>query len=303
MATTPGADTDEQQSAKDLPDNRGRWGLDDQLGTLNLITDVARARAAAEVRTGRSVSLAQPIEPALLGSGPDAPVSQPVSPVQQVLTYTGSPAIAAVDVMTVANHHRGSTHIDALVHVPHNGQVYPGKPLSESLTPGGITHASTTAFAAGILTRGVLLDLAPDGPLAPRYAITARDLEAAEQRQDVRLEAGDALVVRSGWTGGPQPGKAMPGISLDAVRWMHQRGAALFAGDAGDAHPPLDLACPLPLHEVALPLMGMPLIDVAELEELATVCAGLNRWSFLLTVAPPRIHGLTGVPVNPTAIF
>ncbi|GAA1913852.1 hypothetical protein GCM10009753_52660 [Streptantibioticus ferralitis] len=65
----------------------------------------------------------------------------------------------------------------------------------------------------------------------------------------------------------------------------------------------MDPACPSPLHRVALPLMGMPLIDAAAVDELATLCAELDRYAFLLTVAPPRIHGLTGVPVNPLAVF
>ncbi|GAA3290191.1 cyclase family protein [Streptomyces cinereospinus] len=301
--TERGARTDRQHGTEDLPDNRGRWGSDDQLGTLNLITEEARARGAAEARTGRFVSLAQPVEPVPLVSGPLALADRPASPVQQMLAYTGSPATAAVDVITVTNHHPRSTHIDALVHKPREGRVYPGRPLAESLTPAGVRHASTTAFAAGIVTRGVLLDLAADGPLPERYAVTARDLDAAEERQGVRLESGDALVLRCGWIEGRQPGRAMPGVSLDAVRWMHRRGAALFVGDAGDVHPPLDPACPLPLHTVALPLMGMPLVDVAELAELAAVCAELDRWAFLLTVAPPRVNGLTGAPVNPLAVF
>jgi len=92
-------------------------------------------------------------------------------------------------------------------------------------------------------------------------------------------------------------------MSVDAIRWKHRRDASIYAGDIGDAHPPLDAAFPGPLHRIGLPLLGMPLIDAANVDELAAVCAELNRYSFLLTVAPPRIHGLTGVPVNPLAIF
>ncbi|GGP53439.1 cyclase family protein [Saccharothrix coeruleofusca] len=291
------------RGAEDLPDNWGRWGEDDELGTLNLITGEARARGAAEVRTGRAVSLAQPVRPRPLVSGPFAPSSQEVSAVQQVMAYTGSPAPATADVMLVANHHLGSTHIDALAHIHRDGLVYPGRSLAESVTLAGVHHGSTTAFAAGITTRGVLVDLAADGPLQPGHAVTSRDFEAAEERQGVRLEPGDALVVRCGWSAAPDPERPMPGMSLDAVRWMHGRGVSLYVGDIGDAHPALDPACPLPLHGVALPLMGMPLVDGAAVDELAAVCAELRRYSFLLVVAPPRIHGLTGVPVNPIALF
>ncbi|MFL4910002.1 cyclase family protein [Streptomyces sp. MMS24-I2-30] len=302
MGTEPQNDVTGPANEPEFPSNWGRWGADDELGTLNLITEEARARGAAEARTGRAVSLAQPIQPAPLVSGPFAPTTRDVSPVQQLMQYTGG-APATADMMLVANHHVRSTHLDALGHQIVDGQVYPGRPLAQSVTPAGVLHGSTAAFAAGIATRGVLLDLASDGPLPTGHPITSADFEAAEARQGVRLESGDALVVRCGWVYAIDPARPMPGISLDAVRWMHRRGVSLYAGDLGDAHPPLDPAVPGPLHRVALPLLGMPLIDVAELTELAAVCAESNRYAFLLTVAPPRIHGLTGVPVNPLAIF
>ncbi|MFF5672888.1 cyclase family protein [Streptomyces hygroscopicus] len=293
----------ETDASQGLPSNWGRWGEDDERGTLNLITGEARARGAAEARTGRMVSLALPIRPTPVISGPFAPSTQDASPVQQMMVYVGSPAPATADVMLVTNHHPRSTHLDALGHTVRDGRVYPGRPVDEAVTPAGARHGSTAAYAAGIATRGILLDLAADGPLPSGHAVTSRDLEAAEERQGVRLESGDALVVRCGWPMTPVPGRPMPGMSLDAVRWMHRRGAALYAGDIGDAHPDLDPACPSPLHGVALPLMGLPLIDAAEVDDLAAVCAELGRYAFLLTVAPPRIHGLTGVPVNPLAIF
>ncbi|MFE2679970.1 cyclase family protein [Streptomyces hygroscopicus] len=293
----------ETDASQGLPSNWGRWGEDDERGTLNLITGEARARGAAEARTGRTVSLALPIRPTPVISGPFAPSTQDASPVQQMMVYVGSPAPATADVMLVTNHHPRSTHLDALGHTVRDGRVYPGRPVDEAVTPAGARHGSTAAYAAGIATRGILLDLAAGGPLPSGHAVTSRDLEAAEERQGVRLESGDALVVRCGWPMTPVPGQPMPGMSLDAVRWMHRRGAALYAGDIGDAHPDLDPACPSPLHGVALPLMGLPLIDAAEVDDLAAVCAELGRYAFLLTVAPPRIHGLTGVPVNPLAIF
>ncbi|THC43116.1 cyclase family protein [Streptomyces sp. A1499] len=302
MNTPPWHDSTHPDDEHELPSNWGRWGTDDELGTLNLITEEVRARGAAEVRTGRAVSLAQPIHPAPLVSGPFAPTTRDVSPIQQLMQYTGG-APATADMMLVTNHHVRSTHLDALGHQVRDGRVYPGRPLAESVTPAGARHGSTVAFAAGIVTRGVLLDLAFAGPLPAGHPITSEDFEAAEARQGLRLESGDALVVRCGWVYAINPARPMPGISLEAVRWMHRRGVSLYAGDLGDAHPPLDPAVPGPLHRVALPLLGMPLIDVAELEELAAVCAESNRYTFLLTVVPPRIHGLTGVPVNPLAIF
>jgi kynurenine formamidase len=122
------------------------------------------------------------------------------------------------------------------------------------------------AFAEGIVTWGVLLDLAADGPLAPAYPVTAADLDAAEKRQGVRLESGDALVVRCGWIMTSAPERPLPGITLDAVCWMHERGVSVYAGDIGDAVPPLDSAVPAPLHFVGLHKVGLPLIDSAKVD-------------------------------------
>ena len=110
-------------------------------------------------------------------------------------------------------------------------------------------------------------------------------------------------MVRGGWTFSRDPAEPMPGMTLDAVAWMQRRDVALYAGDIGDAHPPVDPDMALPLHLVGLARLGMPLIDGAEVEELAAVCAELGRRSFLLSIAPPRLQGGTGVPVNPQAIF
>jgi kynurenine formamidase len=283
----------------DLPSNWGRWGEDDESGTLNLITDAVRARAAAEVRTGRAVSLAMPVRPAPIVMGPFAPDTVEVSPVQQLMALTPHVAQASADVMIVTNH-AVWTHLDALSHQALDGLVYPGRPFASSVTPAGVTHGSTTAFAAGVVTRGILLDLAADGPL-PGGPVTGRDLDAAEQRQGVTVESGDALVLRGGRTLKENP--PVPGVSVDAVRWMHRRGVSLYTGDIEDARPPLNPGAPAPLHKIALVRLGMPLIDAANVEELAAVCAELTRYSFLLTIAPPRILGMTGIPVNPLAIF
>jgi kynurenine formamidase len=289
-----------------LPDNWGRWGENDDRGTLNLITDEVRARAAREVRTGRSVSLALAIDPTPILSGPFVPASTEESPVQQLMVHPVQPVdsiSANVDILLVTNHHPRSTHIDALAHIASAGLVYPGRPLNVSVTSAGVHQSSTAAFGEGIVTRGILLDLTGDGPLPEDRAVTADDLEAAERREGVRVESGDALVVRGGWGFTPDPDRPSLGISIDAVRWMHHRGVSLYAGDIGDALLPVNPAVPFPLHTVAITRMGMPLIDAANVDDLAAVCAETGRYGFLLTVAPPRVNGATGLPVNPIAIF
>jgi len=292
-----------QADDSDLPSNWGRWGTEDELGTLNLITDEVRARAIAEARTGRWVPLAMPIKPASMLGGPFAPPAPSSPPVQQAMLYTGTPPMGMAEVLVVTPHDPGLTHLDAVAHMPVGGLVYPGRELTEAVTAAGVVHGSTTAFADGVVTRGVLLDLAPGDRLAAGHPVIGADLEAAETRGGVPLAPGDALVVRGGWTVSWDGGTPTPGMTVDAIAWMHQRGVSLYAGDIGDAFPPMDPQLPMPLHMVGLTRLGMPLIDGAQVDDLAAVCAELGRYAFLLTVAPPRLHGATGVPVNPLAIF
>lgn len=286
-----------------LPDNRGRWGSDDELGTLNLIDDAARARAAAEVRSGRSVSLALPVEPASMLGGPFAPPAPPSPPVQQALLYTGTPPMGMSEVLIVTPHHPALTHIDAFAHMPVDGTVYPGRAVEDAVTPGGVVSGSTTAFARGIVTRGILLDLAPGSRLPAAHPIGSDDLDAAVRRTGVEMLPGDAVVVRSGWGFSWDAEAQAPGMTVEAVSWMHDRDISLYAGDVSDSFPPSDPEMPMPMHMVGLARLGMPLIDSAHVDELATICLELGRYAFLLSVAPPRLHGLTGVPVNPQAIF
>lgn len=225
---------------------------------------------------------------------------------QLVVHQVGDPgdtSCAHVDVLIVTHHHPRSTHLDSLSHISNNGMVYPGKPVAEAITPAGVRFGSSTGFRAGIVIRGVLLDLAVDGPLPEGYAVTSEDLESAEKRQDVHVESGDALVVRMGWEFGPNLEVSQPGITVDAIRWMHRRGVSLYAGDVGDGYPSVGPAHPTPLHSIGIGRTGMPLVDAPNVEELVVQCRELDRYSFMLTAAPPRVSNATGLPVNPIALF
>jgi kynurenine formamidase len=291
-----------EDEVRDLPSNRGRWGGDDELGTLNLITDEVRARAVAEARTGRTVSLAREVRatPLLAGGVPPIPGSPAV---YQAMMFTGSPSVAMAEVLVMTPHRAELTHIDALTHVVHDGQVYPGVPLSERANPAGASRGSTAIFAGGIVTRGVLLDLAPGGQLAVDHAVTGADLDAAAERAGVQVQPGDAIVVRGGWNLADLPDNKVPGMTIDAIRWMHRHDLSLYLGDICDARPHHVPALGSALHRVGIGYMGMPLVDSADPTELATVCRETGRGSFMLVVAAQRLDGATGLAVNPLAIF
>ena len=287
----------------DLPTNRGRWGADDQLGTLHLIDTAAVLRAVAEVRTGRHVSLARRVEPVpfTAASGPvGAPARMPAA-VLQTLGYAGTRPVAVTDTLVVNTHNAGLTHLDALAHIPVDGTVYPGVPLDDAVTPAGVRHGSADPFGTGVVTRGVLLDLAPDDvPLDAGHRVGATDLDDALQRAGVDLQPGDAVAVRAAWDTDRPMGEPVPGLDLTAVEWLHRHDVSVYLGDIGDPRPP---AFPLPVHQVALARLGLPLVDAAALNDLAAACRDEQRWSFLLVLAPPPIAGTTGLLVNPIAIF
>ncbi|HEX7309066.1 cyclase family protein, partial [Lentzea sp.] len=279
------------QSPAEFPSNWGRWGDADQLGTVNLITAEARARGAAQVRTGLSVSLARKTPTAPLMGGPMAALQATTTGVQTIMSFTGAPPMAMAELMLVTTHHPEVTHLDAVSHMVADGQVYPGIAQARSSGPAGVTHGAADVFAGGIVTRGVLLDLAPGGKLPDGHGVTADDLEAAAARAGVVVEQGDALVVRAGWDRVPDHGRALPGMTSGAVRWMHERGISLYAGDIGDASPPLQGDVPGALHRLGLLRLGLVLVDGAQAEELVAVCEEQGRCTFLFVAAVPRILG------------
>lgn len=287
----------------ETPDNWGRWGDDDQLGTLHFIDDEARARAAAEVRDARHVSLARPIDPVSLttGLGPvGTPATMPAGVLQSV-NFNGAKPLAMTDTLVINTHNAALTHLDAVAHMPVDDHVYPGVPVQDAVTPVGVRHGSADSFGAGIVTRGVLLDLAPGGGrLDADRRIEAKDLDEALDRTGVSLTSGDAVALRGGWNTNQPLGQPVPGLGRSAVAWLAEHEVSVYVGDIGDRRPP---EFPMPLHQVALARLGLPLVDAAGLDELAQVCTSLRRWSFMLVLAPPRITGTTGLVVNPIAIF
>jgi kynurenine formamidase len=287
-----------------FPSNWRRWGDDDELGAVNLITEEARARGAAEARTGRAVSLARITRSTPLTAGPFAPPTVS-SGVQTVMLYTGPGSPAMADLLVVNPHHPEVTHLDAMSHWAEGGKTYPGLDQADCSGPLGVRHGSAFAYSTGIVTRGVLLDLAPGGRLAPATPVTGALLDEAAARAGVDMLPGDALVLRGGWqlADDRASGDPLPGITADAVRWMHRHGTAVYAGDIGDAHPPLADEFPGALHRLALGRLAIPLIDGCNPDELAETCTRLGRWTFQFVLSVARVTGTTGLPVNPLAIF
>lgn len=307
--------------------NAGRWGPDDELGTLNHISAGKRVEAAGLVRTGLTVSLSRPL---VIETAPTAAVELDRRFMTNPLpdTDTGLPPFAA-DYLGLETHQQGVTHLDAVGHVGGaDGRAYGGRPYPDTLDEAGLRVGSVFAQRAGIFSRGVLLDVPAALGLAwlePSHEITPADLEAAESHAGVRVGRGDVLVVRAGVEAREAAGMASalgPGPGPDAAAWMHDREIALYTGDApehitevgarilgrtdggeGRGEPLPMTRFPLSFHQLALAAIGLVLLDHARVEPLAIVCRDLGRYDFLFVAAPLALPGGTGSPVNPLAIF
>ena len=199
------------------------------------------------------------------------------------------------------------THLDALAHVfADEVRMYNGLPHSV-VTPAGAGALGVEGFGVeGVVGRGVLLDVARvrGGPLEPGTAILPADLASAEVAQNVRVTTGDLLFVRTG-AGRRNTRERRAGLHPACLPWLHARQVALLGGDGDNDVAPLEgfERWASAVHAVGIPYLGMPLVDNAELEPLARACAEESRWAFLATVAPLRIEGMTGSPVNPIALL
>ena len=283
--------------------NWGRWGEDDQLGALNLITPEVTAAAAATVRTGRTVSCARPLD--------TVPSADNPSPVAHHMTGTATEGMGA-DYFAIASHGFATSHLDALCHIFHEGRLYNGYP-AEVVTAHGATKLGIHRLRDGIVTRGVLLDIpALHGldALEPGQPVFPEDLEAAEAKAGLAVRPGDALLVRTGrWRrrathGAWDVGQLAAGLDASCLPWLRERDVAALGSDGvSDVLPSRVGGVGMPIHTVVIVAMGVHLLDNLDLEALATACADESRWEFLLTVAPLVIRRGTASPVNPIALF
>jgi kynurenine formamidase len=303
-ATSRGKDLsdDELEAMFKRCSNGGKWGADDELGTLNFITAAKRIAAAQLVRTGEVVSIGRDISKTASKVDPH--------PVQLIISYNGgSPGIS--DYFTMAPHGMTITHLDALSHFSFNDTLYNGRKRSATMTGDGAQWGSIYAMRQGVFTRGVLLDVAAARGV-PWYEsneyVTVADFEAAEKRQNVRVTSGDALLVRTGMERmeqerGIQDTYPRAGFHAECAEWMHRREVAIYGGDCIEKLPYPSERFPSAMHMIALASMGLPILDWPALTALAATCDRQKRWDFLLTTAPMRLPGGTSAPVNPLCLF
>jgi kynurenine formamidase len=296
--------------------NWGRWGEDDQLGTMNYITPQTVRAAAGLVRSGRRATMSIPMSTT---AGPDNPSPVIHHVVQGHDVGAGSSGVTfATDFVGLAFHGDRHTHMDALCHIAYQGQVYNGRPAQEVMTSRGATALDVTTYRDGLVGRGVLLDVPRHRGvkwLEPGEAVTRAELEAIEVAEGVRLGEGDVLVFRTGhhrrrlelgpWSNKyPPAGQGKAGLHVDTIGWMHERRIAAFLPDGdGETVPSNVEGVPYPIHPLQITAMGMLAADSLQLEDVARACEEEGRFEFLVVGLPLRLPGGTGSPWNPVAIF
>ncbi|OIJ69882.1 cyclase family protein [Streptomyces mangrovisoli] len=293
--------------------NWGRWGADDEIGTLNLITDEVVREAAACVRSGRRIPLALPLKEDGVQTGMIPGRVNPLHVMVQINQELFGPGTVACSDDAVTMGLQAGTHWDALTHVSHSGRVYNGRPASTVTAHGGAAFAGIDK-APPVVSRGVLLDVArargverlPGG-----HAVTPEDLEAAEELAGTRVRSGDVVLVRTGqvrvYLTGDKQGYAYPspGLSVRTPEWFHARDVAAVANDTltFEIFPPELDDLWLPVHALDLVEMGMLQGQNWNLEELSTACGEESRYAFLLSAMPEPFVGGTGTPVAPVAVL
>lgn len=294
--------------------NWGRWGEDDQRGTLNHLSPDITKQALSLVEEGVTVSCARPVG---FEAAPDVP-----RPPQHYMIGSGDifregegpDRQVAIDYFGLIFHGHTVTHVDSLAHFFWDGKAYNGYPSSVVSVAEGATELDVTAAVGGIVTRGVLID----APMLRGVQLIERgdgvgmdDIAGAEDQCGFRVRQGDVLLLRTGQLGmreqrGPvDPYKAgSSGPKPEILPFMHERGVAVMGSDTGnDVQPSPYERFSNPVHQVGIVGMGLWILDNAWLDDLAIACADRGRWEFMINILPLHLPTVTGSPVNPVAIF
>ena len=296
--------------------NWGRWGKDDERGSLNLVTPEKTKQAVRLVKDGIYVSLAHFAD--LTKAADNFNFGETKHWMTSIDPKTGK-VRGALDGISFGIHDGTNSHLDALCHyaLERDGKmlVFNGHP--QDLDEAGCKASGIDRMGPGIITRGILVDmpLLKGVPyLEPGTPIYASDLEAWEKFANLRISSGDAVFIRVGrWARRAKLGpwnaaREAAGLHASAMPWLKQRDIALLGSDGVNDVQPSGVvgegaASNRPVHTLAIAVMGVPLVDNGYFEDVAKEAASRKRWEFLTTVQFTRVTGGTATTFNALAAF
>ena len=291
----PGGEVSKQQYDTWMSElsNWGRWGADDQLGALNLITPAKRVAAARLVEVGRTVSMARAMTIQRLDDPEAASANRPPVLVGSVRSVFDIDTAGGYFWERYEIEYHGSlvSHLDALCHVAYNGKVYNGLNFEDVASKeDGCTRLGIVNLKDGLVTRGILVDL-------PGKAVRREDIEAWEAEKGITISSGDALFLRTGRDVG-QTGGYHPSL----IPFFKERDIALLGSDVPQEGGRVE-GVTVPIHFFALVALGVHLFDNLGLEDLARTANELNRWEFMFMASPHAVPHGAGAALNPIAVF
>jgi len=298
--------------------NWGKWGPNDELGTLNYVTPEIVRNAAKLVKDGKIISLALPLD----SEGPQNGKFNRFNPIHMMITSGADAAVGTQDHLPTIRYSddmiimplQCATQWDSLAHIFYDGKMYNGYDM-KLVSGAGAKKNSVMNFKDKAVGRGVLLDIpAYKGRkwLEPGEPIFVEDLEGCAAKENVKIGTGDFLLIRTGqiaqcrdrgsW--GDYPGGDAPGLSVTVGPWIHKKQIAAFATDTWgtEVRPNETPEVFQPLHMILLVYGGLLVGEIFDLEELAVDCARDGRYEFLFVAPPLTITGAVGSPINPQAI-
>ncbi len=293
--------------------NWGRWGDDDELGTLNHLSAEKTLNATQLVQTGETVTCARPISYDAGEHSPRPPQHFMVSSGEPFRPGDGGPdRQVAKDYFGLIFHGHSVTHLDSPAHFFWDGQMYNGHPSTLITAEFGALKESIDVAHRGILTRGVLVDapaLRGVDTVEPGDGVGVADIEAAEKEYGNSVGEGDVLLLRTGQyktilKRGPLPPTSSSGPLPEILPFLHERKVAVLGSDTGnDVQPTGYERFSNPVHQLGIVALGIWILDNANLELLAEACKRNGRNTFLINILPLRIPNGTGSPCNPIAVF
>tara|TARA_B100001123_G_scaffold245513_1_gene274421 strand:- start:2866 stop:3834 length:969 start_codon:yes stop_codon:yes gene_type:complete len=275
--------------------NWGRWGDDDELGAVNLITPEKRVAASRLVETGRTVSMSRAMELQALAdhpSGDDSADREPVLEGSVRSVFGIDEGLGFFWERYEIEYHGGNvSHLDALCHVSYKGKVYNGRNfLDVASKEDGCSAMGIVNLKDGLVTRGVLLDM-------PGQSVKRQDIESWEEETGITISSGDALFLRTGRDIGQQGG-----YHPSLIPFFKERDIALLGSDVPQEGGQIEGAM-IPIHFFTLVSLGVHLFDNLGLEDLAEAAREENRWEFMFMASPHVIPNGAGSAINPTALF